>query len=618
VIGDILFHPLLMPVAVACLAGFVCLILPRAFSSAVSLIASAAAVFFAWPIFRGVGASVSFGHHLMLRSDHLSGFVVLLATCFGFLISLYSIGFIKNLARERTYYACLLVTIGCSCGALVANDLLLLVVFWGILGVTLYLMTGISGPAAAAAAKKTFIIIGGSDSVLVLGIALFMLLSGSSRMDGQPLVLDGPLAYAAFAFLAVAAFAKAGAMPFHTWVPDCGEKAPATVAALLPASLDKLLGIYLLARMTHGLFLTDPTVNGFLMLIGAVTIILAVMMAMVQHDLKRLLSYHAVSQVGYMILGIGTGSALGLAGGLFHMVNHTIYKSCLFLSAGSIEQKTGTTDLDKLGGLANAMPFTLFAFAASALSISGIPPLNGFASKWMVYQGIIESGKGGGFLWVVWLTAAMVGSALTLASFVKVLHAAFGKKRAASLAGRDIKEVSYTMWVPMVVLSLGCIVFGIFSYRIPLHYLILPAVGEPVAFSGIWWAGPATVMLLVALAIGGLAYWFTTVKKARECETYVGGEDLREVYISGETAAKTDRDVEVTGTDFYRTIQDMPLFKTFYELSARKLFDLYDVGAGVVSYFAGLSRKAHNGSLPMYMTWFLAGALIVMALLVGF
>ena len=169
----------------------------------------------------------------------------------------------------------------------------------------------------------------------------------------------------------------------------------------------------------------SAAMNTFLMAIGSLTIVCAVMMALVQHDLKRLLGYHAVSQVGYMVLGIGTGNPIGIAGGIFHMLNHAIYKSCLFLSAGAVEKKTGTTDLDKLGGLSKTMPVVYVAFLIASLAISGVPPLNGFASKWMIYQGIIETGRQGSHLWILWLMAAMFGSALTLASFMKLVHAVF-------------------------------------------------------------------------------------------------------------------------------------------------------------------------------------------------
>ncbi len=126
------------------------------------------------------------------------------------------------------------------------------------------------------------------------------------------------------------------------------------------------------------------------MIIGAATILFAVMMALIQKDFKKLLSYHAISQVGYMILGIGTGLPAGIVGGLFHMINHAMYKSCLFLTGGSVEKQAGTTDLKKLGGIGRLMPVTFICFIIAAAAISGVPPLNGFFSKELVYDGALE------------------------------------------------------------------------------------------------------------------------------------------------------------------------------------------------------------------------------------
>ena len=162
--------------------------------------------------------------------------------------------------------------------------------------------------------------------------------------------------------------------------------------------------------------------------------------------------------------------ALGLAGGLFHMLNNTLYKSALFLCAGVVEKETGTTDLDRLGGLAKLMPITFMVCTVAALSISGIPPLNGFASKWMIYQGIITSGEGGGLSWVIWLAVAMLGSALTLASFVKVLHATFLCKPSVEIQQMDIHENRYSMLLPMIVLAVLCVVFGVFAFQLPLAW----------------------------------------------------------------------------------------------------------------------------------------------------
>jgi formate hydrogenlyase subunit 3/multisubunit Na+/H+ antiporter MnhD subunit len=403
-------------------------------------------------------------------------------------------------------------------------------------------------------------------------------------------------------------------MPLHTWVPDCGEKAPASVAAFLPASLDKLLGIYLLARAATGIFVMTRFTNTLLMLVGAATVICAVMMALVQHDLKRLLSYHAVSQVGYMVLGIGTGVPVGIAGGLFHMVNNAIYKSCLFLAAGSVEKEAGETDLDKLGGLAKAMPLTFVSCLAASLAISGVPPMNGFASKWMIYQGIVESGRSGGLTWLIWLAAAMLGSALTLASFVKILHAVFLCKPSPHVAGRRVREVGVSLWLPMIILAALCVLFGVFYYSLPLRKMIFPAIGGEADFSGSWPAGTATVMLAAGYVLGLIVYGLTTVRKARVCNTYIGGEVMDETYLAGVRPGGAS-DVEVSGVDFYRTVEDLVPLRGIYAAARNKLFDLYDVGTSVVFYFVEALRTAHTGRLPTYLTWFLVGFLAVMWML---
>jgi len=622
---DFLLQPEVMLVAFPVLAGVVCLLLvPRCFErlwGVIATLAAAMTVCLAWQVFRAGPFSGSFLPGVALRVDALSGFVALAVTVFGFLISLYSTGFMKGHERLPEYYAYLLWTVGISCGAVLADDLVLLLIFWGLLGFALYAMIGLGGPGASAAAKKTFIVVGGSDCLLMLGVVIIWLhpLAGTTRMSGLSLPLSGELSVVAFLCFASAALAKAGAMPFHSWVPDCGEKAPIPVTAFLPASLDKLLGIYLLARAATQMFQMNMSMNMLLMLVGAGTVICAVMMALVQHDLKRLLSYHAVSQVGYMVLGIGTGTAVGIAGGLFHMLNHAIYKSCLFLCAGSVESRTGDTDLDRLGGLAKVMPVTFASCFVAALAISGIPPLNGFASKWMVYQGVVQSGTRGGHLWIVWLAAAMLGSALTLASFVKVLHSVFLCKPSKELAGKSHREVGLAMWLPTALLAALCLVFGVFAWRLPLRSFIFPAVGEllgrRVWVDG-WGAGTATLALVASYVIGVVIYLLTTVRGARECTTYIGGEILDEVHISGEGPGRP-RHVDVTGVDFYRTVEELPELRGIYEAAGKKLFDLYEVGTKAIFYFVEALRRAHTGVLSVYLTWVLAGFLALLWVLAG-
>jgi len=605
-------HPLVLPVVLPLLAGLLCLLIPGfagRLRAMLAVLAAALVLALVWLLFKQVDLALDPAPWLSLRVDVLAAFILLAVAFFGLLIAVYSVGYMQDHARQREYFTYLLWTLGASCGVVLANDLLLLLVCWGFLALLLYLMAGLSGPGAAGAARKSLMIIGGSDALLLLGIVIYWQLTGSTRMDGPAVALDSPLAYTAFLTLVAAAFAKAGAVPFHTWVPDFGEKVDAPVSAFLPASLDKLLGIYLLARCVMNLFAITPAMYAMLMLLGAITIIAAVLLALVQHDLKRLLSFHAVSQVGYMILGIGTGTAIGLAGGLFHMLNNTIYKSALFLCAGVIEKQTGTTDLDRLGGLARLMPLTFLTCTVAALSISGIPPLNGFASKWMIYQGIISSGAGTGPGWIVWLAVAMLGSALTLASFVKVLHATFLCKPSPLVQATTIREPSTSMLLPMLVLAALCVLFGVFAFQLPLGLLIFPVV--PAEIPGVWWSGLATVLILTAM-LAGVGVYLLSMRggKVRRVRTYIGGEQMQDVYLSG-AAQAGQRNVEVTGVDFYNTIEQLPGLQKYYALTRARVFDLYDILKNGFDYFVQALRSLHSGILPAYLRWFLAGLLVV-------
>ena len=539
----------------------------------------------------------------LFRFDNLSVFIGIFVVFFSALTVIYSFGFMRKRKGLLQYYLCIALTFISSLGVVFSNNLILFMVFWGFLALLFYLLIGFGQKEnTSSTAKKAFIIIGGTDAFMLLGLALIWRITGSLQMDNMRIALDTRPAVWAYLCLAAGAFAKAGVMPFHTWVPDTAEDAPTPVSAYLPASLDKLLGIYFLARISLDIFQMNNGMNTFLMFMGSLTIVAAVMMALVQHDLKRLLGYHAVSQVGYMVLGIGTGNPVGIAGGIFHMVNNAIYKSCLFLSGGAVEKEAGTTDLEKLGGLAKVMPITFITFLIASLAISGVPPFNGFVSKWMVYQGIIETGRSGGRLWIIWLIAAMFGSALTLASFMKLLHAIFlgQSSREKRVTGGRGQEAVSTMWIPAVILAALCILFGVFAYRIPLKMFILPSLKQEVVFSGIWFSGLATILILVGIALGFAIYLLGRGVKTRKTDIFVGGEIL-----------KDEPDMRVSGAEFYNTIQDIGVLGALYRLAKRKAFDLYEIGSKITFAFTRILRYIHNGVLLTYLAWCLLGAVIL-------
>ena len=636
---------LCIPVFLPLIVGFVMLFLPKRLnlvSKALTLVISVIAFALAIRIFN-VGETAynwsilqlgdQFGNlelSLMLNAQPLGAFILIFAMGFGLLITLYSMRSVgpeftnpsllnalspsdKNIAsikRVNEYYGAILLTIGGTAGILLSNHLLFLLIFWEIVTVSLYLLIATGGKNTNFAATKSFAMIGASDAAFLLGVMMVWSLSGTFVISDIAIQTNSALSIIAFLLLMLAAITKAGAMPLHTWLPASGHYASASVMALLPAAIDKLLGIYLLVlivRPGKGIFeLKSGFLTMILTIIGAATIIIAVMIAMVQHNLKRLLSYHAISQVGYMILGIATGTTVGIAGGVFHMLNHAIYKCCLFLCGGAVEQAAGTAELDRLGGLGKKMPLTFITCLIAALSISGIPPLNGFVSKWMVYQGVIEMGaeqtNGAAGLWPIWLTCAMFGSALTLASFVKLIHSIFLSRLPNEL--KDVEEVSPFQTIPMVILALLCIFFGVF-YHVPLKMFIYPALDIEPQLST-WWSGLATILIIIGIVIGILVWIFARLSKnVRIVPTWTCGE------------VQSNEQMTIPGTHFYKTVSSMVGLKQLYSGQEKGYFDLYDQGARCGLSLTGFLKWLHSGVLSMYLTWITVGLLVVLLILCG-
>jgi formate hydrogenlyase subunit 3/multisubunit Na+/H+ antiporter MnhD subunit len=542
------------------------------------------------------------GTYLSFTIDGLSKLIILFIGILSFLVLLYSLVYNRSV-KVRNYYPWFLITLACSYGAVLSDNLLLFIVFWGILCITLYKLIPGTDEKSSAAAKKTMILVGASDTIMLIGIALVWRLTGTLSINNISLDTTNILTVSAFLLLLIGTFTKAGAFPFHTWVPDYSETAPVSSTALLPASLDKLLGIYFLARLTGDLFVMSGGIKLLLLSVGVVTIITAVMMALMQHDSKRLLGFHAVSQVGYMILGFGLGSVIGIAAGLFHMVNNAIYKSGLFLSAGAVERQTGKSDISDLGGLSKAMPVTFAASLIFAMSISGVPPFNGFASKWMIYQGIIDFGSTPGIagrLWVLWLALAVLGSALTLASFIKFIGGIFLNRRKPEF--EKVREVPVLMWLPMTFLALLCIIFGVFATNIIVPKLFMPVTGE-FEFAGLWNSSFVSLLVLISIILGLLVYLATGLKKFRTEDSFIGGEKIQDT--TGYPA-----------TEFYKTLGEFKAVAWIYKKAEEKFFDIYDLGKQFVLWLSHKLSVGHTGVLPDYVIWVFAGLIIMLLIMI--
>ncbi|MBE0677031.1 MAG: hypothetical protein IH591_20425 [Bacteroidales bacterium] len=540
-------------------------------------------------------------HFGTLNFDELARLLILLITFFSLIITVYSITYTNVNHKIKGYYSYILITMVFSVLAVLSDHLLYFIFCWGILGITLFRLIKGSDEEGAAAAKKTMILVGASDTIMLLGIAIVHKMNGSFAIDGAGISTASTLGAAAFFCLLIGSFTKAGAVPFHTWVPDFAKKAPASSTALLPASLDKLLGIYFMYRICTDLFILTDWITLVLVAVGVLTIIVGVMMALVQHNMKQLLGYHAVSQVGYMVLGLGLGTPLGIAGGLFHMVNHTMYKSGLFLAAGNVEHRFGTDQIEHLGGSARYMPVTFLAAVIFALSISGVPPLNGFASKWLIYQGIIDFGTGAGIankLWVIWLGLAVLGSALTLASFIKFLAGVFlGRTMKPANAG----VASTSMLVPVSILALVCVVTGVLATTVVIPKVIMP-LAPGFVYEGVWQSGMVAGLVLVSIVVGVLIYLAGNIKKFRTEDNFIGGERDQAV-------------TKVSVLDFYKTISQSSFFAPIYNAAARKWFDIYDVGKGLVLWFSKMASSAHTGILPFYIAWLVSGLVLLLIIM---
>jgi len=542
------------------------------------------------------------GRYITFNNDNLSKLIILCISFFTFLIILFSIAYIKA-GGVRNYYPYFLITLGCAYGAILSDNLLLFLVFWGALGITLYKLIHASDEESSATAKKTLILIGASDSVMIVGIAIIWKITGSLSIDSISVPTTGAVSIVAFLALLTGSFTKAGAFPFHTWVPDYTKSAPASSSAYLPASLDKLLGIYFLARITTCIFVLSDPMTFLLLSTGVITIIIAVMMALIQHNYKRLLGFHAVSQVGYMILGFALGSIIGVAAGLFHMINNALYKSGLFLSAGCVEYRTGKEDIDDLGGLSKSMPLTFFASLIFAMSISGVPPFNGFASKWMIYQGIIDFGTGSGLankLWVVWLGLAVLGSALTLASFIKLIGGIFLSRQKSEF--EMVREVPVMMWIPMVILSISCLFFGVFSTNLIVPKLLIPVSGE-FHFTGFWNSSFVSILVLVSVILGIILYLALNLKKFRTEDSFIGGEKIQD-----QTSYSTH--------EFYKTIGEFRFFSWIYKKAEERWFDIYELSKKLVLRLSHELSEAHTGILNGYVIWVFAGVIIMLLIMI--
>jgi len=589
------------------------------------------------------------GAGLTLRVDRLSAIFLAIVAVVTPASTLYSIRYMEHYTADKVskFYPVLLLCMASMTGVLVSADWLCFLVFWESMTLTSYFLVTYERESAASqrAGLKYFVITHGATLCMVAAALMLWRITGSFHFDAARQALAAMFARAPFqahlvTFLFFLGFAtKAGVLPMGDWLPDAHPVAPSGMSATLSGVLVKL-GVYGLLRLFLSLMAPSPPLRiwGIIVaLAGSYSLFAGTLTALQQTDTKRLMAFHTIGQIGYICLGLGAGAycleaapsvaSICLAGAVLHAINHACFKSCLFLGAGSVLFRTGTRDMDRLGGLARFMPYTTGSTVIASLSIAGVPPFNGFTSKWLIVAGCILAGLRFPFFLLLGLVALFI-SIVTLASFLKVLGAVF---LGQADEGRAVREAPASMVLPQVLLAALCIGLGVFPQVVlgPIRQAVegLGITASAVSIGGAWggirlidgaavafWWPPAMLLALAILA--SLCYgiqravhanarpvpvWYCGERHAAAAVRYPAGSfflpfkhAFQSVYPAGRLRAP-----------------GMPVL-------VRRMLDLdrwlYTPTVHAIEKAADGVSRTHVGTPQIYLLWIVAGAILVTAI----
>jgi NADH-quinone oxidoreductase subunit L len=421
---------------------------------------------------------------LRILVDPLSVFMMLVVSGVGFLIVAYSIGYMDGDDEERRYFAYMALFVFSMLLLVQAGNLVILLAGWGLVGLSSYLLIGFwhDRPAAVAAAKKAFVMNAIGDATMAL--AFFILIQHRQTLDFPDAFAVGPghgwLVNLVALGLLGGAVAKSAQLPLQTWLPDAME-GPTPVSALIHAATMVTAGVYLIVR-THAVFEQAPRVQELAAGLGAGTLLMAGLIALVQTDIKRVIAYSTMSQIGYMFLGAGLGA---YANAEFHLMTHAFFKALLFMAAGIvIHALAGEQDIRKMTGIGRVLPWTRWAFLIGSLALVGIPPFAGFFSK----DSIIASALGRGWYGDVLFVAALVGTFLTGLYAFRLYFVVFPGEPSAFVEEHVEHhehggEGPFSMTAPVAVLAVLSVIGGWIQFA-PLWHPIsdwLEPVARPLA-----------------------------------------------------------------------------------------------------------------------------------------
>ncbi|MDI6605363.1 MAG: NADH-quinone oxidoreductase subunit L [Thermoanaerobacteraceae bacterium] len=475
--------------------------------------------------------------NLILRADGLNVFFALFGCFVSFCVIIYATQYMEHEKEGLPrFFAFTQLFVAGYIGLVLSDNLIWSYVFFELIGLCSYQLIGFwyKSDISSFSAKKAYLM----THIAGYGF-LFSVILISALTKGNTVISElnkynlGRYENLILLGLIIAVAAKSVQWPLYTWIPFA-MNAPTPVSALLHSACLVKAGVYLIVRFYSviGPYTVDWKI--LITYLGALSSLVGVLYALKQSDFKKLLAFHTVSQIGYMVSAIGIGTPLAIAAGLFHVLNHSLFKSLLFLVAGILQHSTKTRDLSEMGGLYKKLPKTAAIFMIGAASISGVPGFNGFVSKWMFYNASLQAG------FPVITAIGLIVSTLTMISFLKIMDTAFYGKLPEKY--EKIKEKDYkAMIFSAGLLSVPCIVIGIFP-QLAIKYLILPALkavnlndGGSVCYLynyGILLKGegayPATTMALwgiVVLFVGFVIYTvFLRKHNVKEAAAFTGGE----------------------------------------------------------------------------------------------
>jgi len=377
-----------------------------------------------------------------------------------------------NVERRFNYLNILLIILGGMNGVVLVKDIFSLYVFLEITALSAFILIAFRRDRHSLEGAYKYIVFSSIATVLLLAsIALLILFTGDTSFAALSTAIKGQgnqLVVFSIAIFIVGLMIKSGLMPFHGWLPDAYSTAPDSASLLLAGIVTKTVGVYPLIRIVYSVFGFSVPVNNILMFFGAASIVFGAFAALTQADLKRMLAYSSISQVGYIILSLGCGSLLGMAGAVFHIFNHAVFKSTLFANAAAIDSKVSSYDLENLGGLAQKMPVTGTVSALACLSVAGIPPLAGFWSKLIIILALWASNN------YFYAVIAVLSSIVTLAYMLTLQRKVFFGKPDAKM--QNVTEAKFSVLLPGIILACVMIAVSI-SFPFLLGTFIIPLKG---------------------------------------------------------------------------------------------------------------------------------------------